>query len=91
MAINTLPSLPHINVVGSIMTGTHGAGIHNPAMSTFVNQIAFVDPKGQQRQLTRQSNGKELSRFLHSFGTLGLVYQMGMDIVEDFAVKKCIY
>ena len=36
MAIANLPSLPHINVVGSIMTGTHGSGIHNTAMSSLV-------------------------------------------------------
>ena len=53
MAINNLPSLPHINVVGSIVTGTHGSGIHNPAMSTFVSQVAFVNPDGQLRRLTR--------------------------------------
>ena len=29
--------------------------------------------------------------FLHSFGALGIAYQMTMDIMEEFAVKKCIY
>ena len=29
LALENLPSLPHINIVGSIMTGTHGSGIHN--------------------------------------------------------------
>ena len=28
MALLGLPSLPHINVVGSIVTGTHSAGLH---------------------------------------------------------------
>ena len=46
MAINNLPSLPHINVVGSLMTGTHGSGIKNKAMSSFISQVAFVDPMG---------------------------------------------
>ena len=27
MALPNLPSLPHLNVVGSVMTGTHGSGI----------------------------------------------------------------
>ena len=73
------------------MTGTHGSGIHNPAMSNFVSQVAFVDPEGKQKRLTRQNNGEDFTRFLHSFGALGLVYQMSMDIMDEFAVKKCIY
>lgn len=27
MALRNLPSLPHINVVGSVVTGTHGSGM----------------------------------------------------------------
>lgn len=29
MALMNLPSLPHINVVGSVVTGTHGSGMEN--------------------------------------------------------------
>lgn len=29
MAIANLPSLPHINVAGSVVTGTHGSGVNN--------------------------------------------------------------
>lgn len=29
MALRNLPSLPHINVVGSVVTGTHGSGMEN--------------------------------------------------------------
>ena len=28
MALHNLPSLPHLNVVGSVVTGTHGSGTH---------------------------------------------------------------
>ena len=28
-AIRNLPSLPHLNIVGSVSTGTHGSGIQN--------------------------------------------------------------
>ena len=36
MALPNLPSLPHLNVVGSVVTGTHGGGIELRAMATYV-------------------------------------------------------
>jgi len=29
LALPNVPSLPHLNVVGSVVTGTHGSGIDN--------------------------------------------------------------
>ena len=48
MAIENLPSLPHLNVVGSVVTGTHGSGIHHPGMASLVKEISFVDPSGRK-------------------------------------------
>ena len=36
VAIPNVPSLPHLNVVGSVMTGTHGSGVLNQSMATYV-------------------------------------------------------
>ena len=33
----------------------------------------------------------EFKRFLHSFGTLGIIYEMTMEVQPEFAVRKCIY
>ena len=46
MSLKNLPSLPHINVVGSVVTGTHGSGIDNKAMASHVSSISIVDPEG---------------------------------------------
>lgn len=32
-----------------------------------------------------------MSRYLHSFGALGIIYEMTMNIVPQFGVTKCIY
>ena len=45
-ALANLPSLPHLNVVGSVVTGTHGGGIENTAMASHVVKVAFVDEEG---------------------------------------------
>ena len=33
----------------------------------------------------------EFKRFLHSFGTLGIIYEMTMEVQPEFGVRKCIY
>ena len=60
-------------------------------MSSFVREVAFIDPNGQQRRLIKAYHDIEFTRFLHSFGALGIVFQMTMDITKAFPVHKCIY
>lgn len=91
LALPNLPSLPHLNVVGSVITGTHGSGANKASMATYVSEIAFVDPNGNARRLTRKDGGLEFKRYLHSFGTLGIIYEMTMDVRPEFGVTKCIY
>lgn len=91
MALRNLPSLPHINVVGSVVTGTHGSGMQNQAMATYVSEIAFVGPDGVSKRLNKRDHKKEMYRYLHSFGALGIIYEMKMEIVPEFGVAKCIY
>ncbi len=43
LALLNLPSLPHLNVVGSVVTGTHGSGIDNQAMASYVTEISLID------------------------------------------------
>ena len=89
MALTNLPSLPHINVVGSVVTGTHGGGINNQAMATYVTQMRFVDPNGELKVVNNDT--PDFKRYLHSFGLLGVIYEMTMTIEPEFAVIKCIY
>ena len=91
LAIDNTAALPHISIVGSIMTGTHGSGIHNKAMSNFVSEVAFVDPKGNLKRLSKAKDAEEFKIFLHSFGALGIVYEMKIDVRDEYALTKCIY
>ena len=90
MALSNLPSLPHLNVVGSVVTGTHGSGTDNLAIASYVTKVSYVDPSGKAKHLVR-SMGRDFWSFLHSFGTLGIIYEMTMDIVPEYGVTKCIY
>ena len=82
LALDNTPALPHISFVGSIMTGTHGSGLFNKAMSSFVREVAFVDPEGNLKRLSKAQDETEFKIFLHSFGTLGIVYEMTIEVRE---------
>ena len=88
-ALANLPSLPHLNVVGSVVTGTHGGGINNSAMATHVVKVAYVDEEGIQKELGWHH--PDFYPFLHTFGTLGIIYEMTMRTEPEYGIKKCIY
>lgn len=48
LALENLPSLPHLNIVGSVVTGTHGGGINNSAMASYVLSVSYIDSNGQK-------------------------------------------
>ena len=90
MSIPNLPSLPHLNIVGSVTTGTHGGGVENGAMATYVHKINYVDSKGSL-STKKIIVDKDFKMRLHAFGTLGIIYEMTMAIFPEYGVKKCIY
>ena len=48
LALANLPSLPHLNVVGSVVTGTHGSGESKSAIATYVTALAYIDANGKR-------------------------------------------
>ena len=59
-------------------------------MASQVEDISFVDPKGNMRRLSR-NDGANFKWHLNSFGTLGIIYEMTMKIEPEYGVLKCIY
>ena len=88
-ALRNVPSLPHINVVGSVMTGTHGSGIRNQNMAAQVTGIEYVRGEGDRKKI--RAKGKDLNEILLSFGTKAIIYEMTMETVPEYGIKKCIY
>ena len=89
MALAVLPSLPHLNVVGSVVTGTHGGCINCRQMASYVTQMKIIDANGNIRVINNKSS--DFKSFLHSFGLLGVITEMTMSIEPEYAVRKCIY
>ena len=72
MALENVPSTPHINVVGSIVTGTHGGGIQKQTMANYVTQMKIVDPNGEIKVINKDTQDFKL--YLHSFGLTGVIF-----------------
>ena len=89
MAIPILPSLPHINVVGAVVTGTHGGSTTQKQLASLVTAMRLVDPDGNIKVLDKES--PDFNHYLHAFGLLGVITEMTMKIEPEFAVLKCIY
>ena len=52
-AIPNVPSLPHINVVGSMVTATHGSGFKQPIMAEHALAIDIVLADGTFKTIRR--------------------------------------
>ena len=85
-----LPSWPHMNVAGSISTGTHGSGHELPIHAEDVTQMEIVTPKGEVLHLTKGKTPNFLS-YLLNFGGIGVITSMSMRIIPTYNIRKSIY
>ena len=47
VALQNMPSAPHINIVGSLITGTHGGGFELPIISHYAEGFRYMNPRGE--------------------------------------------
>lgn len=52
-ALPNVPSLPHINVVGSMVTVTHGSGHNQPMLPGHVSRVEIVLADGSVKTVDR--------------------------------------
>lgn len=89
-ALENIPSLPHINVIGSILTGTHGSGFNYPIHAKHVHEIEIIHGDGKLAKYT-SSNTPNFERYLINLGSLGVVVSMSMALVPSYMVNKSKY
>lgn len=88
-ALANMASLPHITVVGSVATGTHGSGNHLPPLSAAVSAVEMVLADGTCRVFRRED--PEFGGVVVSLGALGVVTLVSLDIVPSFSVRQDVY
>lgn len=89
-AIPNLPSLPHINVVGGMGTGTHGSGHKYPVLANTIIEFDLIKADGTFVTLNKQTT-PDFDKYLMNCGLLGVITSMSIRLVPKFLVHKSIY
>lgn len=90
-ALHNLASLPHITVVGAIVTATHGSGVTNGNLSTAVSGIEMVAADGELVRLSRSADGDRFRAAVVNLGALGVVTKITLDVQPTFQVRQVVY
>lgn len=88
-ALQNMASLPHITVVGSVATGTHGSGDQVPALSAAVNAVELMLADGSTGVWRRGDH--DFGGVVVSLGALGVVTRLSLDIVPSFELRQDVY
>jgi len=90
-ALHNMASLPHISVAGATATATHGSGDQNGNLASAVSALELVRANGELVTLSRQQQPDEFYGAVVGLGALGVVTQLTLDIVPDFAMRQDVY
>lgn len=88
-ALPNLASLPHITVVGSCMTGTHGSGVNNGNLATSVIGIEFISADGELHTVTQDDD--DFSGMVVGLGAYGLVTKMTLKLIPGFQMWQQLF
>ncbi|CAN5520924.1 alditol oxidase [soil metagenome] len=86
LAVPNYASLPHVTIVGVVMTSTHGSGISNPSLSISFLRMEMVDGAGEL-----VSTDANPSAMTVSLGALGIVTSLELQVVPEFEVFQKVY
>ena len=85
-----MPSLPHINVVGSMITTTHGSGHKYNILTLRITEFDLVLADGLLKTLNAMTNSN-FGYYLVNLNGLGVITSITIVLVEKFMVNKSIY
>ncbi|WP_433529387.1 FAD-binding protein [Micromonospora sp. CA-263727] len=87
-ALANLASLPHISVAGAVATGTHGSGNAVGNLATAVAGLELVTAAGELLTVDRDDDG--FAGMVVSFGALGIVTRLTLDVVPTFDIRQYV-
>ena len=90
-ALSNLASLPHISVVGAVMTATHGSGSGIGNLATSVASVDLLTASGDIARLSRETDPGIFSGAVVSLGALGVVVGLTLDVEPDYLVRQDVY
>jgi alditol oxidase len=90
-ALHNMASLPHISVGGSIVTATHGSGLHNGNLATAVSGLEMVAADGSVHTLTRAKDGDGFAGAVVGLGSLGVVTSLTLGLQLRYEMTQVVY
>ena len=89
MALRNLPADPRIAVAEAVSHAEHGGGARHGNLATQVAGLEVVTAAGEVVHLDRRT--PDFDGMVVSFGALGVVTAVTLDVVFDFEVEQHVY
>lgn len=86
-ALANMPSTPHLNIVGSVITGSHGSGHKNQIIAGQIKGFELITADGTKKEV----GPKEVKDYIINFGCLGVITNMTIQLVKSYKVHKSIF
>lgn len=88
-ALSNLPSLPHISIVGSAATATHGSGNSNQSLASAVTAMSLISGTGDEVRIDHSSS--DFAGAVVHLGALGVVTTLTLALEPTFDVRQDVY
>jgi alditol oxidase len=89
LALANLASLPHISVVGAVLTATHGSGDRQGNLATSVVGMRVVTATGEVRDFAR--GDERFEGVVVNLGKLGIVTRVTLAVQPYYEVCQHVY
>ena len=90
-ALHNLASLPQVTVAGACATGTHGSGTGNGSLATVIREMEFCTLDGALINISRDKNPDIFDGAVVSFGGLGIITRMVVDIEPTYDARQDLF
>ncbi|MAY60584.1 MAG: FAD linked oxidase [Rhizobiales bacterium] len=88
MSLNNQGDIDTQTIVGAIATGTHGAGVTLPAISSQMIAARVVTASGEILDLSEKKDGDLFRAFRCSLGLLGVTISVTLQAVPSYNIHK---
>ncbi|KZL19856.1 L-gulono-1,4-lactone dehydrogenase [Pseudovibrio axinellae] len=91
LGFSNLPDVDVQTLAGSFSTGTHGTGRTLHALHNTVKNFRLIRPDGEVLNVSRDENPELFDAGRVSLGSLGVISQYTLQLVDTYALNRKIY
>lgn len=91
LAIDNTPSLLDLNVVGSILTGTHGSGVNSKILASNIKSVNIVSGTGESLFCDKNSSDFPIEAIGVSLGLLGIVTNFSLITQPEYMMSQQLF